>query len=713
MKRVLIILLALVSISWTVFVGVELLGLDTKEDFTAFFNEEDERILVIHNHKEMDWQKENFGILPSNQSLVVSLFPRLQHSSVYISAKRSLILIKQRENWDASTVNTLLKNGVFKFQKGQFKRFQFGDYNGKYAGNMLLLWKGELVNSKSLPDVDKKASYSFIRFGDDGAFVEDIYQKLDKTYKYTSFQGKNKVKDLQDDAAFFAGVIPTNFVSYTYFSNEFARFSDSIYKAASLSKCNEKGFVLLSDGRDSLIVFPFIEGLHPIQVINEEKGIPEMNQSSAKFSNLALTHFLKVKEDAFIYVTEIGNIALFSTSSAYLEAIATEIRLHKSLSQHPEKMKSIFGYLPKKVFYRRVDSKVQQSIAFIGKKWLQTDLKKKDVYIPEKQEKINDYFAMNPGERITYFTATSGRGNVILSTETNRLIGYVNGSLKWEKKYSQPIVNMGVFNEENNLTCLIVEGEAQVYDQNGRIIYRFAVNHHVLPLLYNAPDGKVFLPVATAPNNLLIFTTKGGIHKQIKTKSVFSESFLFKFQGKDYVGARTSNQLLYTDFVRKSKVLEFALDSTAKKVVFSGEPVFLLPETNGVSLLRLTGQRTLLKTNGLQSYAVSNENGTDYLWIGVGNTLYKFDSNGKKKWEKSLDLTEISALQVFQNQQGKVVLGILDGLQNRIYLFDLNGVNIDVDNRHGERAFQMSAFGSSAFSITTFLGTNLIQYNKL
>jgi hypothetical protein len=297
----------------------------------------------------MDWQKENFGILPSNQSLVVSLFPRLIHSSVYISAKRPLILIKQRENWEASTVKNLLKNGVFKFQKGQFKRFEFGDYKGKYAGNMLLLWKGDIVNGKSLPDVDKKASYSFIRFANDGAFVEDIYQKLDKTYKYTTIRGKNVVKDLTEDAAIFAGIIPTNFVSYTYFSNDFARFSDSTYKASKLSKCNENGFVLLSDGKDSLIVFPFKEGLHPIQVINEEKGLPELNQASAKFTDYSITNFLSVKGLKFLHVTEIGNIALFSTSQNYLEAIGTEIKLHKSLSQHPEKMKDVYGYLPKKV----------------------------------------------------------------------------------------------------------------------------------------------------------------------------------------------------------------------------------------------------------------------------------------------------------------------------------------------------------------------------
>jgi len=714
MKKYLVAFVVVVCSIWTIFVGIDLLGLNHKDDFTKYFGEEDSEILVIHNQKEVDWQRENFGVLPTNQSLVISLFPRLKNVSVYISTKRPLVVIKQRENWDSESIDKLFKNGLFKYDKGQFKTFKFGDYQGKYTLNTLVLYKGELIEHKVFPEVDKKASYSIVRFLQEEIVVDDIYQKVDKTYRYTSRIGAFKFKNLMDDASLFSSLIPTNFSSYTYYSNEFAKQKDSTYKSGYLHPLNEVGFVLLSDGKDSLVVFPFKEEASPIQVINEKKGLPELNQKQAKFNELALFDFMKVGVDGRrIFVLEIDNVALFSTSQIYLEAIATEMKLHKSMSQNQEKMKLVFGSLPKRVLYRQVDSKVQKTLATIGKKLVQTDLKQKDVYIAPKQEKINDYFAMNPGERIMSFSVSTGRGNVILSTESNRLIGYVNGALKWEKKYSQPIVNMGVFNAENNLTCLIVEGEAQVYDPNGRILYRFAVNHNLLPLQHFAPDGKEYFPVTTSPNSLIVFTSKGGIYKQIKPKLEIKESFLFKFQGRDFVGVRTKNQLLYTDFVKKSKVLESVVDSLSKTILLTDGPAFYKMDENGVQLQKLGGQKLSLKLKNAQNIVVSREGNNDVLWVEAGTVLAKFDATGRKKWEKKLELSEISNIQVFQNSNGKVVIGILDGLQNRIYLFDLNGVAIDADNRHGERAFQLSAFGTNAFSITTFLGTNLIQYNKL
>lgn len=714
MKKYLIIIVVVLCSAWTIFVGIDLVGLNKKEDFTHFFGEKDGEILVIHNQNEVDWQKGNFGVLPTNQSLVISLLPRLKNASVYISSKRSLIVVKQRDNWDAESIDKLFKNGLFKYERNQFKKFTFGDFQGRFLLNMLILYKDDLIKNKGLPEVDRKASYSFIKFENGQAFVEDVYQKMDKTYKYTSTNENKGFGQLQDDASLFSSLIPTNFSSYTYFSKEYAKKKDLTFKTGILHQLNDVGFVLLSDGKDSVVVFPFKEEASPIQLINEQKGLPELNQNQSKFNEIALFDFMRVGVDGrAIFILEIDNVALFSTSQIYLEAIATEMKLHKSMSQNQEKMNFVFGSLPKKVLYRQVDSKVQQTLATIGKKLVQTDLKQKDVYIALKQDKINDYFAMNPGERIISFAASSGRGNVILSTESNRLVGYVNGALKWEKKYSQPIVNMGIFNAENNLTSLIVEGEAQVYDPNGRILYRFAVNHNLLPLQHTTADGKIFFPVTTSPNHLIVFSAKGGIYKQIKPKLEIKESFLFKFQGRDFVGVRTKNQLLYTDFVKKSKVLESVVDSLSKTILLSDGPAFYKLDENGVHIQKLGGQKLSLKLKNAQNIVVSREGNNDVLWVGAGTVLAKFDATGRKKWEKKLELSEVSNIQVFQNSNGKVVIGILDGLQNRIYLFDLNGVAIDADNRHGERAFQLSAFGTNAFSITTFLGTNLIQYNKL
>jgi hypothetical protein len=92
--------------------------------------------------------------------------------------------------------------------------------------------------------------------------------------------------------------------------------------------------------------------------------------------------------------------------------------------------------------------------------------------------------------------------------------------------------------------------------------------------------------------------------------------------------------------------------------------------------------------------------------------LYAFDSKGKRVWEKSLDAIELTQFTSFYGPNKKAVLGIIDAVGNQIYLLDDLGRNLDADKRHGEQEVQLSAFGNNAYSITTFLGTYIIQYTK-
>ena len=51
-------------------------------------------------------------------------------------------------------------------------------------------------------------------------------------------------------------------------------------------------------------------------------------------------------------------------------------------------------------------------------------------------------------------------------------------------------------------------------------------------------------------------------------------------------------------------------------------------------------------------------------------------------------------------------------IDNELYLMNQLGQAFDQNNRHGETKAQVSAFGTNAYSITTFLGSYLIQYTK-
>ena len=108
---------------------------------------------------------------------------------------------------------------------------------------------------------------------------------------------------------------------------------------------------------------------------------------------------------------------------------------------------------------------------------------------------------------------------------------------------------------------------------------------------------------------------------------------------------------------------------------------------------------------------VSNSSGTSILFKNQ-RTISLFDLAGKMKWRKSINLNEISEMAAVENSSGKMTIVLLDGIENELYLLNEFGELMDNSSKHGEQKIELSRFGSRGFSITTFLGNYLIQYNK-
>ena len=71
-------------------------------------------LIIIHKPKEVDWAQENFQVSTKNQTLYYSIVPNIKReSSIFISSKRPLILIEQKENWTEKDVKQLFNNSLF------------------------------------------------------------------------------------------------------------------------------------------------------------------------------------------------------------------------------------------------------------------------------------------------------------------------------------------------------------------------------------------------------------------------------------------------------------------------------------------------------------------------------------------------------------------------------------------------------------------------
>lgn len=716
-KRILPFFIIILCVVWSTFISIELLSGENTEDFKHYFNKEDHQLLVIHHGEEIDWNSENFQILPSNQTLALSLLPKLKNkASLFISSKRPLFIIEKKDNWTEQAVSKLLSNGIFKFEFTGRKSFKFGEFNGNYLNHQLVLYKGKIdFTSINFRNIDEKASYSIVDFDDNQTITTDVYQKEDKTYRYKHKLVKTTNAQVKDDKKLFSSIIPSNFTEYIFYETHFLEESDPVFKKSDFRKWVKNGIVVLSNGTSKVALFDFKEGQNPIQNLNEKYNIEEKNETMGIFEKLDFSSLLAEETHLPLpyFVVELDDICLVSTNKQYLEEILTEINLGKSISQNEDKLNSVFANLPAKVVFRNVSGSKLNATSIFRNTLIETNCVKKDVVSKAKQTKVKDYFSMNPGERILDFITFNGRGNLLLLTESNKLICYTNGSKRWEKVLTSKPTQFSLFSFQNNQITLGIGNELQIIDINGRIIYRFPSTSSVSPNT-NFINGKEVFLVANTPRSISVMNTKGKTLKTLRTNEDIKKIVSYQNRNKLFCGLQTGSFLYHVEIAKKSPLLKINVDSLTQ--VFAGKDnLYVCSVVAGnLSIQAVNGAKTSTKvkqnTQLLSSYS---ENNQQYFLLKQDKKLVAVDVNGRKAWERNLEIEDLSSVNVSVNQQGKNIIGVLDAIENRLYLYDSKGNILDDSERHGEQKLEISPFGSSAFSITTFLGTYLIQYTKL
>lgn len=715
-KRILPISVVLICIAWSAFVSIELLSNENSIDFKRYFNETDQAVLVVHQESELDWNTSSIRILPSNQTIAIFLLSRTnQSTSLYVSSKRALFVLEKKDNWSKKSVEKLLTNGLFNFEFTGRRSFKFGNLNGEFKNNQLALYRGEQTNSiVKFPNVDTKSSYSIVDFSEKLPVVTDIYQKADKTLSYKRMKFLRSKAKLCDDKLLFSSVISSNFTNYTFFENNYFSETDATFRKSDFKKWIKNGIVFLSNGSAELAIFDFKEGQNPVQNLNDQFGLPEMNEAFGEYENVAFCDSWKQDTISKFYVVEKEGICLISRNKAYLDEVLTEMSLGKTLSQNQEKVKQVFNTLPRKVIYRNITTSKSIARSVLNASLIETTCVTKDnaSLANIKDEKVKDYFSMNPGERILNFVTFNGRGNVVLLTETNKLVGYSNGSKRWEKQLAEIPSAFSIFSFQNGTFSICTSTETQILDLNGRIIYRFKPVSSVAPSSLQVENKEVYF-VGDGIDNVSVFNTAGKTLKVLRLSEPLRSIYSYTQNGKAYCVSVGKTTAFISEIVKKKSTKTVSIDSTTQVFPFADAVYFGTVNNGTLTLQQTNGARKSIHLNQeVNLMGAFSQNNQVYFLIKEGKNLKAIDFNGQKLWERTLVLEEISKIHVAVNQRGKTILGILDAIENKLYLYDTKGNKIDESERHGEQKLEISPFGANAFSITTYLGSYLIQYTK-
>ena len=714
-NRFILAFFGVLALCWIGFVSYGLLHKENSADFRSYFDESDGIVWAIHHPEEINWNDQHIQTIQLNQSIYSSVVPRIQEAtSLFFSAKRVLFLIEKRTSWDKQDIKNLFQQGLFPLELGKLNDFQYGKLHGIYKGNQLLIYEGELNQAKGFAfSCDVKASFSKIKLAKSKLdyVVSDSYVKHGKIYTYAkSYIGKNTIKEI-DDQRIFAPFVPSNFDTYTFYEQGYLAHVDPIFARSPFSKkMISNGIVFITKDSLKAAIFDYQEEYSPIEILNEKLNLEEANENSAQYKQLQFSGFL-TSEKTELYVAQSNGFAVVSASKELVDFVIAEAELANTLSQDEKRVNLIFGNLPKKVAFRSVSRSKQNSVSVYGKKLVETSCRFIDVVEQKENQKIKDYFVMNPGERVLLFVALPERGNVIAYTDKGKLVGYINGLKKWEKQCAQEVSAMHLIDVGKSFAAVQMKNEVQLFDRTGRLVFRMSNLVNVKPAAYFA-KSKLEFAVANASNSIQLVSEKGAVVKPFQVVGAVKQMEVCSKSKKPTLGVLTESMYYTIDLEKRKTIGKYTVDSTYH-LVNTGKEIMAVSIQNGALHLIKNGKSTQFQTkNNVQLLGTYLNNQELIYVLSRGKELYAYQSNGKILWEKSLQAQEITSMSISYAQNGSALLCILDAVENELYVFDQLGRASDQNERHGEGQVQVSPFGSSAYSITTFLGSYLIQYTK-
>ncbi len=711
-NRIFLVIVCLGLTAWISYVSYDLIRTDTSSNLRDCFSFKDESIVVSHNPREINWKENNLQVLSASFTLYNSIISAITcESSIFLSTKRPILLIERKDNWTKNEVIAILVKGLFPLKFQGKMNFTFGKYKGRFLKNQLLLYQGDLDFYKNLTfEVDNKASYSVVYLSKKNTQTSDFYNKEKGSYKYTKTKYNQTSISAIDDAKLFAGIIPNFFSSYTFFSISYLKEIDKEFKNSDFTKWLDKGLVFIRNKNQNAAIFYFKEGQNPIQNLNEKLNIEERNESSANFKNIPFSSYFKQDIATGFFIEEFNNFAVISTDKSYLDEIVAEINLGHSLSQDEKKMDFVYSELPVKVASRIVSNKEHKAINIFRSIKIETEYIASNKINVEEQENDKDYFTMNIGERIKDFIALDERGNVIALTESNKLIGYINGLRKWEKQLLNNDVILKDFKSDKNYSSLLLNGECQVIDKNGRIIYRLIATNGIAPLKFSSKEEFV---TVNGPNNFSILNEKGSVIKQFSTNGLIKQTGQYQKDKKNQIGILTQNMIYFLNPQSRSVTKKITCDSSFQLFTDNSSLFFAGIINNSLQIINSNAQSKISKIKSNSSIIGHYfENNNPVLLIKSTNEIRAIDYNGIVKWKKTMNLSEISSCSVKSGKNGIILIGILDAIENKLYLLNSLGQVIDDQEFKGSEKIQITQFGENAFSISTVLGNAVIQYTK-
>ena len=122
------------------------------------------------------------------------------------------------------------------------------------------------------------------------------------------------------------------------------------------------------------------------------------------------------------------------------------------------------------------------------------------------------------------------------------------------------------------------------------------------------------------------------------------------------------------------------------------------------------GRKNVATYNVGKILAVLNDKGTQIIVVQTKNDLHFLNNQGVESKSIHLPFSELDYVSIFKNPDGTSFVSIIDGLENNVLIYSLNGELIKKEAIDGSKAAYLTWDNSAEMIISTVVDGYVIQY---
>lgn len=709
-KRVFLGLIFLVSIAWIGYIGYGIFTATNDYSEVHVFNENDGAVIIVNRASEVNFNTINgFGSSPSFE-IAQSL--STNYKMGFFSLKRAQFILVGTENWNVKSIKNLF-NGENIQIDSKHKSFTVNSWKGTFKNDRLYASLEKFdQNEKALGAFifDTKASASLITFGEKNkiASVLDIYYKANGKVDYISRdENIQQGKQIRDEEL-FASYISRKITKYHFYERDYYSTLDDQFSNGPMSTWSSSGFVLAEYKGEDIIISDYIDGQDPILILNDLQQTIDTSRFNAPltatFPKLGKIYTVKYLED----------LVVISQEESICDQFIADYKLGNTIAQSSSSRKRFYGDLPQAVSERFVADDLRSSKAVYNGYLLETKFGQHQADVETQDKSI----AMPCRFTIADFHAFDQSGEVVALGTKGEISYFQKGKQAWSKKLdSKPfgaiqIIELHGGGKQHIL--LNTEDAVHLWDLNGKSAPGFPIQHDEPALnevkFYRWKDKGYFL-VASGINSVLQFDSEGRELAVFKSEINPSRKVdVWASQERLFFGFASPTQFEMFEVAQNKQLRSFEIPANSQPIKTPNQLFHYGIVDGQFYQIDQKGTRTNFEkyTEG-KLLPVNSKSKNPTLIVRSRNTLHFINQKGIEFGKLRMPFNEIEGVNYFNLNSGKTVVSILDGLENNVYLYNMNGTKLTDRSLEGKTKVNVSSTSNSLI-ITTVVDDYVIQY---